>query len=462
MILHHLLGVPTGEVARMLDLSEGAVWTRLHRGRRLLRSRWGLAVVGTLAWVAGAMRPRPAQASLAKAAGTLGGIVKIQWTLAVAVLCLIVGGLGGAALVRAREGAPETTRAGAEEARLARQEPPGPNGAVLAAAPTPPPVAAIGPAPTPPIETSPPSVAQPRDDEGTTPKARLEAALDRVDWAKAATGVLGAARTIREGRQVPDAETTAALSALFMALVEIGPLLGNLPPPEAIPHPEIQRRLVPALASALRKGLAPEDLESLGREAREIAGRNWDRRSAPTTVSGRLRDDLRTEEEMRGALERRVGAEPMRSLDRAPLGPLSLDMGEAHAEALASSADLPAAMFALWRGAARSETEEKAAREEADRWSTEYLLVLDTAEREFGPDRVAAFLGGFAKGAGEEARAARASLAGYAAVERALWRRIVEAQARHEEALSATLGEAGGRRLAEADVPVLVAILPPR
>lgn len=125
VVLHHLNGLETAEIARLLDVEPGTVRTRLHRGRALLRSRLGSPLgrlLFFLPWLA-----RDAGASL------LGGVIMSK-KLALTGLILLV--LLAGALVRLSRDGPVL-----ERAPLAALPAPAPGTQAPAAAePLPPPV----------------------------------------------------------------------------------------------------------------------------------------------------------------------------------------------------------------------------------------------------------------------------------------------------------------------------------
>jgi RNA polymerase sigma-70 factor (ECF subfamily) len=97
VVLHHLHGLSTAEVGRLLDLPDATIRTRLHRARRLVRSRWSPRFLGSVLavpwWIADGAR----SVSTSWSALSLGVVMKATaaTTTVVALLAAAVGvGLG--------------------------------------------------------------------------------------------------------------------------------------------------------------------------------------------------------------------------------------------------------------------------------------------------------------------------------------------------------------------------------
>jgi RNA polymerase sigma factor (sigma-70 family) len=108
VILHYLQGLTAAETARLLDVPEATVRTRLHRARALLRSRWSPRLVYgllLLPWlVADAMRAA-GPGTMAAGVG-IGGVMKAGTAAAVAAAAILAGAAGWAARGSAAGGAP--------------------------------------------------------------------------------------------------------------------------------------------------------------------------------------------------------------------------------------------------------------------------------------------------------------------------------------------------------------------
>ncbi len=120
VVLHHLHGVPTPEVARLLDIPEATVRTRLHRGRGLLRTRMplgmALGVLSTIWFLADGLK-----AGGGAAAAAMGGAMTTGGAIGVGVAGAVIGVVIGAKLL-AGGPAPEDGAAGALEAKVANAE----------------------------------------------------------------------------------------------------------------------------------------------------------------------------------------------------------------------------------------------------------------------------------------------------------------------------------------------------
>ena len=125
VVLHHLHGLPTPEVARLLDLPEATVRTRLHRGRGLLRMRLpaGLAL-GLMAAVWFLVDAGKAGGGFAAAA--VGGVMTTGGALGVGVAGVVLGAVIGAKLLGGGDpGAEErirTSQAQVDQAKKERDE----------------------------------------------------------------------------------------------------------------------------------------------------------------------------------------------------------------------------------------------------------------------------------------------------------------------------------------------------
>lgn len=97
--LHYLHGLPTPEVARLLDLPEATVRTRLLRARRILRSRlpagWALALFA-VPWL---LRDAGHGAGGALGLATAGGVMTTGGTVGIVVAAVAVGAVLGAKLL---------------------------------------------------------------------------------------------------------------------------------------------------------------------------------------------------------------------------------------------------------------------------------------------------------------------------------------------------------------------------
>ena len=195
VVLHDLAGLSTFEVARLLDLPEPTVRTRLHRARKLVRARWSpvLAVgLWTVPWFF-ADRTRDVGAAHI----LVGGLVNTNAVAGVVVLALAAGAgagwlLGKPSVDGERRAEQAESRVKDLEAKVASLESAtttaGGKGANLGAA-APPQVATVpAPAPTPPAmtEAAPPAVAG-GSDAAAAKGARFavpgrEDALKAIDW----------------------------------------------------------------------------------------------------------------------------------------------------------------------------------------------------------------------------------------------------------------------------------------
>jgi RNA polymerase sigma-70 factor (ECF subfamily) len=109
VVLHHLEGLSTTEVAQLLGVPRSTVTTRLHRGRALLRRALPPRLMYVLFFLPWLLRDAAAAAS-GTAAG-IGGIMKVKTIATVVVVGLAAGATGWGAAHVAGAAAPSSTRA---------------------------------------------------------------------------------------------------------------------------------------------------------------------------------------------------------------------------------------------------------------------------------------------------------------------------------------------------------------
>ena len=200
VVLHHLQGLSTVETARLLDVSDATVRTRLHRARRLVRSRWSprtAAAVLYLPWFLADVG-RGGGLSATGTAIASGGLMTASAALPIGVvLALGLGVLAGRTLFAPAPGdaalaeARATARERELEAEVGRLSQALAGRSELASAPRP---AAAAPSTAGVAAGAPPSVpgtesgmgALPAGSEprrtASIPVAGYEKVLDAVDW----------------------------------------------------------------------------------------------------------------------------------------------------------------------------------------------------------------------------------------------------------------------------------------
>ncbi len=127
VILHHLQGLSTAETARLLDVPEPTVRTRLRRARLLVRTRWNprtTAAFLALPWLLADLGRVGATPSTTATSLVTGGLMTVSTALPVAiVVALGVGALLGRTLLAPNAPEADTSMAAtASTARIAELE----------------------------------------------------------------------------------------------------------------------------------------------------------------------------------------------------------------------------------------------------------------------------------------------------------------------------------------------------
>jgi hypothetical protein len=99
VVLHYFHGLTTPETARLLDLPEATVRTRLRRARGLLRSRFPAGLAYGLLFLPWVVKDAVQGAGLGAGAAAIGGAMGTGGVAAVAVAAAVVGAVAGAALL---------------------------------------------------------------------------------------------------------------------------------------------------------------------------------------------------------------------------------------------------------------------------------------------------------------------------------------------------------------------------
>jgi RNA polymerase sigma factor (sigma-70 family) len=306
VVLHHFQGLSTVEAARILDLPEATVRTRLRRARLLVRARWSprfVAAAMSVPWlVSDAWHAAPSGALAAAGGGAMKG-VGVGLAAAVGLVAAAVGvfvgsrwvgpaGEGSGRVERLEADLQEARQAlaarDAEVARLRSEE-----AARLATAPpreTPAPArGSESPAAPPEPEPARTAARSPKEPRFSFPSAG--GALETVDWQEVGTNLAAMpplmehlARELAKGtpiQSIPEIGTIQQHNGplVKMAFQLTGKLSGH-GPNGTFTHPYVQANAIAAALEAAKMPLTPSQadaLEAIARrsgeaEAARIAG----------------------------------------------------------------------------------------------------------------------------------------------------------------------------------------------
>lgn len=309
VVLHGLHGLSTAETARLLDLTEAGVRTRMHRARLLVRARLLPRAVASVLWLPALALERFRDGGLV-AAVAAGGVMNVPALVVTAAVALAAGVLAGrsvlaptaapleAELARVEGRVGELERAVAEttkERDALKVELAAAKAGALAASPTPPRPA---PAPTPAPATPPPADGPARPDASPKVAAApvrvegFEEVVDGIDWAAAGRSASGLAPLLppffeewAKSGKIPS-QSVGRIQLLNAGLVEAAITAAGrlkvdvMSANSAYTHPSFLVNLVASALAAAGQPLTPAQLEAvtaLGKqhaaeEARRAAG----------------------------------------------------------------------------------------------------------------------------------------------------------------------------------------------
>ena len=284
VILHHLQGLSTAETARLLDVPEATVRTRLRRARLLVRARWNprvTAVAWSIPWLVADLARAGGAPSTTGTAIATGGLMTLSTALPIGlVVALGVGALLGRTLLAPKGddagGSSAATVATARiqelEAKIASLERQVGEASQLAAHPSPvsaPDSPPSGTRPTAdPVTSAATAKSEPVESRGTATIAipGFDKALETVDWAEVGKNLHAmppaltrlVADWIRNGK--PSVELSGKVQSFNGPLVvAAGALMKALKienPNVAFTHPAFQAN---AIAAALAAAGQPLD-----------------------------------------------------------------------------------------------------------------------------------------------------------------------------------------------------------
>jgi hypothetical protein len=232
--------------------------------------------------------------------------------------------------------------------------------------------------------------ANPPDTQHATDVAKTAApalpGLDAISWDRVSAALLRSAKAVRS-HESPDAEALGELFKLLQQLESMKDQLGGGSGNELLAHPEVEARLLGAIAKTLAPELTDKERESLQDEVRSAvvaAARDRPRDVAPLL---RVDHDLSTSDRIRGILARHVGARLADSTEGLTFGvPGNPAYGRSYIVA-ATRADIVKAIMSYWTEAVKlDDSQSHAAERIAAEWAEAVLAIRERAVREFGEE----------------------------------------------------------------------------
>jgi len=216
--------------------------------------------------------------------------------------------------------------------------------------------------------------------------------LDAIEWDRAGAALLKSTKAMK-GNDKPDAEAMGEIGKLLQALGSLKDELGGGSPNELLANPDVQSRLVGAIAKTLSPSISDDDRTLLQDEIRKAAETSRQTRPKDAAPLTRIDFDLAATDNVRSILARHVGDELAQTTDGLTIGAVGdLTYGRTYVAAPDRTA-MVAAIMSYWTEAVHMDDSQLApARQIAESWADAFMAVRDRAIREFGVETARAAL----------------------------------------------------------------------